>query len=189
MLVWRCTGSQGPVWTAGGLLPCSRASWILACYQNTGASRPSPQQTDLPRKALILCKSRTFEQWILAYTGVEFKGVSSITSSISVVWECVCTSGVHWFYWPPENMTLFALQAVKGGGRKEGGCFNPDSCSPELTLDPVAYSGGPSASAQRHRLFPCSNRILTFVILSGVFTPISPKPIEERENSAATALK
>lgn len=70
-----------------------------------------------------------------------------------------------------------------------GGGVTPDSCSPELTLDPVAYSGGPSASAQRHRLFPCSNRILTFVILSGVFTPILPKPIEGRENSAATALE
>lgn len=120
MLVWCWTGSQGPVWTAGGLFPCSRASWNLACYQNTGASQPSPQQTDLPRKALILCKSRTFERWILAYTGVEFKGVSSITSSISVVWECVCTSGVHWFYRPPENMTLFALQAVKGRGMGGG---------------------------------------------------------------------
>lgn len=37
-------------------------------------------------------------------------------------------------------------------------------------------------------MFPGSNRILNFVILSVVFTPILPKPIEERANSAATAL-
>lgn len=38
---------------------------------------------------------------------------------------------------------------------------------------------GPGPSPQRH--FPHWNRIPTFVMLSGVFTPILPKPIEERE--------
>lgn len=32
-------------------------------------------------------------------------------------------------------------------------------------------------------------RVLTFLILSGVFTPILPKPIVEAANSAATDLK
>lgn len=195
MLVCCCTGSQGPVWTVGGLLPCSRVSWNLACYQNTshqsvfctGASWPSPQQTDLPRKALILCKSWKFERWILAYTGVEFKGVPSITSSISALKSGLGMCLYHWC--APVLLVPWEYDPVCLASSEGSGGVTPDSCSPELTLDPVAYSGGPSASAQRHRLLPCSNRILTFVILSGVFTPISPKPIEERENSAATALE
>lgn len=65
----------------------------------------------------------------------------------------------------------------------------PDSSSPESTPDPGVHGGGPAASPQRRRLFPRSNRIPTLVILSGVFTPILPKPIEERANSAATDLK
>lgn len=60
------------------------------------ASRPSPQQTDLPRKALVLCKSWKFERWILAYTGVEFKGVSSITSSISALKSGLGMCLYHW---------------------------------------------------------------------------------------------
>lgn len=59
------TGSQGPVWTVGGLLPCS-------------------------------CKSWKFERWILAYTGVEFKGVSSITSSISALKSGLGMCLYHW---------------------------------------------------------------------------------------------
>lgn len=69
------------------------------------------------------------------------------------------------------------------------GEVRPGSCSPELTLDPVSYGGGLRGSAQRHRWFPGSNRIPNFVILSVVFTPILPKPIEKRANSAATAFE
>lgn len=95
----------------------------------------------------------------------------------------VCSSwpGVPCFYWSPGCVTLFPLQAQRGG--------TSDSPSPEPTPDPGFRGGGPGASAQRRRLFPGSNRIPTFVILSGVFTPILPKLIEERANSAATDLK
>lgn len=57
------------------------------------------------------------------------------------------------------------------------GVCSPDSSSPEPTPDPLVHGGGPLPSLKGAVCFPGSNRIPTFAILSGVFTPISPKPI------------
>lgn len=138
-----------------------------------------------------------FSRWNLAYTGVEGKKICFLFSPLqtkilvffteqSLLWcvyICVCTSwpGVPRFYQSHGCVTPFPSQAEREG--------TPDSSSPESTPDPRVHCGGPSASPQRHRLFPGSNKIPPFMILSGVFTPILPKPIEERANSAATDLK
>lgn len=119
---WRCASLL-----KGVLEPCLLPEHPpLKCFPHRGFSARSPADwsTKEGPHGRALWKSWKFER-ILAYTGVELKGVSSITSSISVVWECVCTIGVHWFYWPPENMTLFALQAVKGRGWGGGSLLTP----------------------------------------------------------------
>lgn len=135
----------------------------------------------------ITCYSR----WNLAYTGVEETFTSSDRNSGPLPWRkssntCGLTR-LHWLAWCALVLLVpRACDPVPLAGRERGHSW--------LLLtwaDTRSHRSrwGPAASAQRRRLFPGSNRIPTFVILSGVFTPILPKPIEKRANSAATDLK
>lgn len=68
---------------------------------------------------------------------------------------------------------MFPLRAERKG--------TSDSSSPEWTPDPGVHSRAPLPLLKGAVCFPWSNTIPTFVMLSGVFTPILPKPIVEGE--------
>lgn len=128
----------------------------------------------------ITCYSR----WNLAYTGVEGKKICFLFSplqtkipffSLNKVYYgvCVCTSLAQCALlllvpWVCDHVSL--------AGRERAG--TPDCSSPELTPDPGVHGGAPLPLLRAAVCFPHWNRIPTFVMLSGVFTPILPKPIE-----------
>lgn len=94
---------------------------------------------------------------------------------------CSSWPAVACFYWSPGSVTPLPLQAEQEV---------EEAATPHLSRHPISeFTVGPTPSPQRRCLYPRSNRVPTFVILSAVFTPILPKPIEERANSAATDLK